>query len=461
MKRWNIKKLSKEDNNAKMALYYQKTKVWGIEFLISFFFLILLFAPPFRQVEFLPKYSWVLAAAGLLTLLDGDFREHIHFLTTRSLALWGVIGLGAVCACLIPILHGTWDFSYIPLYIGLLFSMLRAVLLVYVLFKRSPDNIMENLCRYFLNICVIYVCFTLIFAFIPSIRDFWLDKVLYGVIRSDYHAYVFRYSIDGFSAFHASTSFAFAALIAGYAIAREQKISYVLLAKYVFIAIGCCFYGRISFVGLGLSFVIIFTAKGQLKKNLGLLWRGTIVISVFLLLVEVLSMRSASVAGWKNWAFDIFRQIVVEGEITDYSFAHMFKDMYFLPKASTLFLGDGLYTDPGSQSYYMHTDVGYMRTVLYGGLPFLLISYAAWLYMSWCSFKVASTMLEKTLVVLLVVLWGVMEMKGEAYMRYLYLSYPFYLALVSRQPRQKERIPARLMSILDRLSIERGKKNGR
>lgn len=443
-----------------MALYYQKTKTWGVEFLISFFFLILLFAPPFRQVKFLPKYSWVLAAVGLLTLLDGDFRKHIHFFSPGSLALWGFMGLGAACACVIPILHGTWDFSYIPLYIGLLFSLFRSVLLVYILFKRNPDNIWENLCRYFLNVCVIYVCFTLVFSVFPSIRDFWLDEVLYGVTQSNYHAYAFRYSIDGFSAFHASTSFAFAALIAGYAIAREQKISYILLVKYVFIAIGCCFYGRISFVGLGLSFVIIFTAKGQLKKNLALLWRGAIIISVFLLLVEVLSMNSASVASWKKWAFDIFRQLFVEGEITDYSFTHMFQDMYFLPKASTLLFGDGLYTEPGSQSYYMHTDVGYMRTVLYGGLPFLLISYAAWLYLSWCSFKVAPTMLEKTLVVLLVVLWVVMEMKGEAYMRFLYLSYPFYLALVSRQSGQKERIPTRLMSILERLSIERGKKNG-
>ena len=50
----------------------------------------------------------------------------------------------------------------------------------------------------------------------------------------------------------------------------------------------------------------------------------------------------------------------------------MFTQMYFKIPLDTFLIGDGMYTT-ALGGYYMGTDVGYMRTILYAGLPLFLL----------------------------------------------------------------------------------------
>ncbi|GAA4205093.1 hypothetical protein GCM10022289_24060 [Pedobacter jeongneungensis] len=67
------------------------------------------------------------------------------------------------------------------------------------------------------------------------------------------------------------------------------------------------------------------------------------------------------------WAFELFQND--NGGKLETASSNELKKMYFMPNASTLLIGDGYYVNPlDTTRYYMDTDAGYMRHILYYGL---------------------------------------------------------------------------------------------
>lgn len=396
---------------------------------VSVVFILIIFTP---SIRFLPYYTWVLALLGLFSLFDSSFRKLIHFngkynkLFIISLILCLFYNIMAV-----PILHGNGDCSYIPLQIGIILTLLRDVLLVYVVHKFcDTTDLLKSYCNYFFIACCIYVFFTLAFIYDPSFKDFWLGVILTNVEdrATSFMAYEFRYSLDGFAAFSSSSTFSFACLLCCYRISLNKKVNLLQILCLMTIVVGCFFYGRISLIGMLLgSFLIIRDSTHPLKSIKVFLY--ILAVTLFLLFVlEGLSRTNDSIAIWEEWAFALIRQLFIEKEVTDYSATHMFEDMYYMPKIGTLIIGDGQYT-AANGGYYGSTDVGFMRLILYGGLLGLIVSYNTVIRLARSIiFSVYSDdRLFKTFIVLSVILFGVLEMKGESYHRALMLLYPLFL----------------------------------
>lgn len=192
--------------------------------------------------------------------------------------------------------------------------------------------------------------------------------------------------------------------------------------------IGCFFYGRIALIGILLAALLILLNSKNVSKKLKIIWRVVLITVILVAIVNYLATINDSFLYWKNWAFAIVNQLFVERKVTDYSVTHMFEDMYYMPEIKTLLIGDGYYTDPLSNGYYGHTDVGFMRLVLYSGVPGVILAYGLLCYCVYIAYQRMPDKISRRFVMCVVVLWIVLECKGESYHRILSLIYPLYLA---------------------------------
>ncbi|AGH95679.1 hypothetical protein [Pseudobdellovibrio exovorus] len=74
-------------------------------------------------------------------------------------------------------------------------------------------------------------------------------------------------------------------------------------------------------------------------------------------------------------ALELFRNFISQGSFSSTSVSGT-ADMYKLPtQISTWIIGDGLFfiNSPLSLQFYMNTDIGYLRILFFGGLPYLLL----------------------------------------------------------------------------------------
>ncbi|EPH6686837.1 hypothetical protein ACSYPI_004774, partial [Escherichia coli] len=73
-----------------------------------------------------------------------------------------------------------------------------------------------------------------------------------------------------------------------------------------------------------------------------------------------------------KYTFEFISNYSQTGKIETES-SNILKDMYFPISSHTFFWGDGYWLDPNGNGYYMHTDAGYMRSILYGGFINILL----------------------------------------------------------------------------------------
>ena len=402
---------------------------------VSIVFVLIIFTP---NITFLPYYTWILAFCGILCLFNKSFRALIKFNGTSNRKILIALFISTIYnGIIVPFVHLSGDLTYIPLLIGIILTLFRNILLVFILHKVTHgQDIFKEYAKFFFIACSIYVAFTLYFIVNPGFKDFWFSSIIVPPQEHSFLAYQFRYSLDGFAAFASATVFSFACLFCSFIIASERNFSYFHILCLILFVVGCFFYGRISLIGMLLGATMILSNKEQKGKTLKIVF---IVVLIILLLVgylNTLSQINDDIAIWTDWAFAFVRQLFVEKEVTDHSVTHMFEDMYFIPQIATCILGDGKYTNPDN-SYYMHTDVGFMRLILYGGLIGLFLTYKTIFCLCKSIKRNTNSIYIRRFVNLALVLLVVLEMKGESYQRLIMQLYPIFL-IINYQNSQNE-----------------------
>lgn len=391
----------------------------------------LLFAP---RYSVFPKWTWIASLMGFLCLLDKDFRTKFRIISRKTIFFTLLILSGVFLSLLYPVLHSTKDFSYAQLQVAILLNAFRGILIVYIVYQleRFPDakSYMSLYIRVLALSCVVYVAITGVFAIFPSVKQFWLTSVIdYEYFHGEaYGAYVFRYGIDGFAAFSSSTIFSIVILLFTYEMLEKFHIGDLLI--YLVLALGCLLYGRIAFVGIVLSlFMMLLTIRSNsaAKKymlSIGILG-GLGVATMFLL-----SQTNVKIQAWFNWSFGVFGQLFSSGKISDHSVVHMFEDMYYIPSIKTILIGDGWYMNLDG-SYYGHTDVGFMRSLLFWGILGTVLNYSLTVYTGVSIYKrfrsVDVNMALCRLMLLMGALLIILEMKGEAFQRIIQVMFPILL----------------------------------
>src|SRR5690606_31294028 len=80
------------------------------------------------------------------------------------------------------------------------------------------------------------------------------------------------------------------------------------------------------------------------------------------------------------YALEMIYNFLQSGKLSTVSTDKLSK-MYFSVPYDTLLFGDGHWNDPDGVGYYMQTDAGYMRHVLYFGLFPSMILYALYVFL--------------------------------------------------------------------------------
>ncbi|HEJ9541414.1 TPA: hypothetical protein SMN08_002177 [Proteus mirabilis] len=139
--------------------------------------------------------------------------------------------------------------------------------------------------------------------------------------------------------------------------------------------------GRTSFLGFFLGFIFAYMPRLKLSTLL----KNTLIIIVllyliFILLINISEFRT-TIENYSLYAFQPIYKFLETGSFS-VSSTEKLQGMYFLPNDTwTILFGDGKYTNIDN-TYYMHTDAGYMRFMLYFGLFGSFIPYIGFILIS-------------------------------------------------------------------------------
>ena len=167
---------------------------------------------------------------------------------------------------------------------------------------------------------------------------------------------------------------------------KSARKIWLLAIAYLLIFASILMSGRTGFIGILLSILLLFynlLSGGSLMKYRKFISRILITLIIILNLIYASlspDIRDLITEKVLPWAFELFINSQ-EGNGAETQSTNQLKDMYFDISNSTFLMGDGYYRDPNdSAAYYMGTDAGYMRQILFYGIFGSLILYSFYFF---------------------------------------------------------------------------------
>ena len=316
---------------------------------------------------------------------------------------------------IVPVLHGTDDYSYINVILGVFRKAIILTFLFLIISKRSePGAVTETFMYYYSLSSVLYVLSSVILTLSPGLRNIWqnllrLSNTTLNLLKS--YGYTNRFGWAGFSGFRNTIDCTLSLIFLVYLFASEKSklnIKTPLLALLTSICfLGNMFYGRSGVVASGICLVIGLTLYRKIKPRVLLTIAGNVLVGVFLL--NVLRTRIPAINDWYLWISKPFYSFFTTGSFNNYSANRLFNEMIFMPSSKTVLFGDGRYVDASAGTYYMRTDSGFMRQILFWGIRGTLLTYICWLH------SLVVIKRDWILKIMLLVMCILFEIKGELY----------------------------------------------
>lgn len=296
------------------------------------------------------------------------------YIVAVALTLLGLILLLPVS----PILHQTYDFSILKPY----FLQLILICITIYILPILIINAEENIFLYFLKIIVtvffiqslIEICAFVFPPFANVVHFFQKDEIAemnMGGLRA--------LALTGNPFFSLSASFGLLYIVL-FKYFQEQGRHIFSLANigvFAICVIGTFFAGRTGFIGILFGLMLLIFSARSLYFKLGSIVKIFIILSVAITIVIL--MLPADIY---NMVFDKllpfafeFVYSYLEGGTVATTSTDTLSNMYFPISAQTFILGDGRYMDVSGSGYYMSTDAGYMRQILFFGIFGTLIMF--------------------------------------------------------------------------------------
>ncbi|MCI8780539.1 MAG: hypothetical protein HFH70_07670, partial [Lachnospiraceae bacterium] len=293
--------------------------------------------------------------------------------------------------------------------------------LVCILLKYYKEKIRVEVFYYYFALAnAIYVVGTVCFVFVPGLHQLWFKIFSENVENTNVllqsFGYTFRIGWQGFSGFRMTLHCTLSCLFLLYMYySRDSKIK---IKRHVFfICYALCFMGNMFYGRSGLAVTVLLTIvaivawnRGQLKKIFRFVIAG-----VFFIMAIYIFRDAPLISDWYEWMSRPFINLLTSGSFQNASFSSL-SDMYFLPGGKTILWGDGYFTKNGG--YYMNTDSGFMRNILFWGMIGGVLSYFTTVYCMW-------DLRKKNIVFFLMfcVAFILFEYKGDTYYEFITLFY--------------------------------------
>lgn len=260
-------------------------------------------------------------------------------------------------------------------------------LVVANLFVYFAINNNLNVVELFIKVAAFQSIIMFSMLFFPEFQKFIIGNInVQGHVRTE-GAFRFRgVGLTGLATYSMAVVQCFALSLFAIYWSQEIKPSKFLISLFYFVIIllSCILSARTSFVFIIPIFIVyfflsFFHSSKKLKNRL----RAMFVAVVTVLLVTLLYLMSSSSEEFVklySWAFELFVAFFSEDKFSTDS-TDALKGLFFLPAEFTILIGDGYYLD-GEGGYYMKTDVGYLRILLFGGLAGSILFYLPFIYLS-------------------------------------------------------------------------------
>ena len=325
--------------------------------------------------------------------------------------------------------------SYILELLRVVQRIIVYVFLMIVTIKRSINNSEDYLMSFmkmYVISCCLYIISTIVFLAYPDFRNIWMDVIYQSDAAFDMSQEIrrqTRFGLKGFTNFGEVTVCSFAVIMSNYIIHSTNKIYSRWTAALYLLLLGCAFYGRsglILAVIMTCIYSLIFISKVEVKR----LFVHTLVIVLVVMGLIYIAEFDERFAYLLMWIADPIVSFVDSAKYGQFSIGSsgniLVENMWFVPQIETIFLGDGRYMNPDG-SYYMYTDAGFLRHILFGGIPALVIGYFLIILLYWKSLKRKRGVLNYNVAITMIVISiFVQELKGVVYFFHIGLLFVLY-----------------------------------
>ncbi|WP_148138456.1 hypothetical protein [Wohlfahrtiimonas sp. G9077] len=338
----------------------------------------------------------------------------------------------------IAYISGTYDFYIIKPWINNAISVVGSILLItlYISFFSQKDRF-EKFLFYVLLIQALYIFIAILMPELSNTVQA-LIRTQAEIERMAVYGGIRGIAISGSIAFGLATTMSCLGFFSTIWLFKYSKINIFL--RYIFFFI--CFFaslsaGRTAILGYILGIIFVFPYVFNKKNTIVFLVLCPLFIIVFIYLYEDNLLFRTIFDKYSAYVFQPIMHFLDTGSFKVSSLKSL-ESMYFMPPIDTFIIGDARYVDPSNHDlYYMGTDSGYMRFMLYYGLLGSLIPYFAFLFFCfYIVIKYNSKQILK-LYLLSIIMTFIFHYKGEVvffavdYMKILFLI-SFYTLLKNR-----------------------------
>lgn len=390
----------------------------------------------------------VICCVGAYVLLNFkkafDVSNRKHFSSNVIL-----ISLFVALITIVPYISGTADFSFarrmLTMYLNLLCWTAFAIHVKKISNNSNDGDVVYTLTDEYGRVISLYVAFSVCCILFPGLKKFWLSMVEFSEneqnMLGNISGYVGRIGWDGFAGYTATFMCSLSVLLCCICLftnksknADRNHKNYPIYIYLTISFVGNFLYGRVGTI-VSLIVLCMFVVMNMLRANF---WKQLLLILFvgcgLILLVNVLKNRVEVFANIYSWAFEPFLNYLSGRGFSSTSSDTLYT-MYFMPSLKTMFLGDGYYTDPSGIGYYMSTDSGILRLILYWGIIPTLVLY-------FCLIGLFRRSVIGNKLIYILVVFALFEFKGEI----CWYMIPIFLAigLLGANQKYKQRFVIRI-----------------
>lgn len=354
-------------------------------------FLLLLFTyiynPPFVFISVYPGFFISLVSFFILIAYLLVNKKTIY--TVKNVSPFLLILLLIIYSYFIVFLHGTGEIAIAKGYFLFLIAYLLGPNLILIVLKKRNQLNLVDVVNYIIWLAVIQSVIMLGMLAIPSFKSFIFniqnsDRQFLHLESGGFRMLGLAYGVVWDLGIVQSLSSIFIVWLIPKT--KSARKIWLLAIAYLLIFASILMSGRTGFIGILLSILLLFynlLSGGSLMKYRKFISRILITLIIVLNLIYASlspDIRDLITERVIPWAFEMFINSQ-EGNGVETQSTNQLKDMYFDISNSTFLMGDGYYRDPNdSAAYYMGTDAGYMRQILFYGIFGSLILYSFYFF---------------------------------------------------------------------------------
>lgn len=300
------------------------------------------------------------------------------------------------------------DFEVAKRGIQLILYICSSIFLVSLLNKCESNISIYKFLKYLICVTIIQAIISLVFFLIPETASRYRDLIVVNDAMMESMETLSGFRLVGIGDVkYATGAVQYGLMMWGVIALIKSNYSIFYTKKYISIILITLFTlcgimsGRVYFLFLGVTIVYITYLDKSIKRGISDYLR--ILLPTFIILTVAFIYLLAEYEDLIKWAFELFINYSEGGSIESAS-TDQLKDMYIFPESiKTWLIGDGKSVDP-SGGFYMHSDVGFIRSLYYWGIIGSIIYYGAQIYL-YKIFKANSKSVVLNKYVCFIVIW--------------------------------------------------------